>query len=933
MPTATQLNKDIAQFKATIAKPTTSESTKKILSASLKKAEEQLAKLDGGPKEVKAAEPEKRKPKLRIHTYEKYKPKKEEVSEASKVKQDIADIKKAMANPKSSEKSKAIFKKSLEKAEAKLAQLTGAKAEPVAAKVEHKTAPKKHTHHHGKVDLKHSSKAVIAKYKNSGVDIERDADRKAKPFGKRISASGHRYYEYRANRGDINPKKYPRLESGGELPENYFEIVKWKTKENWDAFSGEFGEKYDTSEEAVEEAKRLYDSNEYYAVGVDEMSVYSDERPIENFFVISKEDSEIEEDETQSEISDEQLKERLKENGISDEDFANLTEERKAQLKEQMFPVFGVDNFNIIYWVEESDYVDDNYEVPKEGKYSEWYSDLNKAKEDLRLFYDENDYYAAGIEKMGNGDEYEPAKTIFVISELFPNGHDINNSYVFEAVSDDELKDHLQNEHDFTEEEADQILSTPHEREVYAQAYLADNEIVDDDNADIEMLPEQEVEMLNNVVPAHFDSGRNIEVFGYQTKHFDVCGKAVLEFERVIAEISAEYNDSTKTAAKNSTKYAAMFADAIFGAEKEAVENNYVLKYVFDKTIDNVKMLGIHSYLSTKKMNTSWIGLHVYEIAVRIHPENIASNTDVVEQELSGGEQFARGGSIKRANMSALLQYANFDDNSHVNLLRLNENKTQSGAKYKNKNKYAVSVSTINGGQEVYEFETLEQAENKFDRLVYNKKSSANIVSESKTGNYATGGATGEEQFANGGKIKNETNVSYEDDGKTLVYGTKKSRTKISVVGLNKDDILSEMADENESLNRLKKEKIRQEDALKFFQNRPELSRQEIADAENTLERTNKQIQVLEEIVIPFYISNSNSFARGGKVLSSMSDLPENIQELVDKRKVTYRGTGMSGPAGTLIKVNGKEYLISDEDYNALGGLSKIRFSAPYRKG
>ena len=749
MPTATQLNKDIAQFKATIAKPTTSESTKKILTASLKKAEEELAKLASGPKEVKAAESEKRKPKLRIHTYEKYKPKKEEVSEASKVKQDIADIKKAMANPKSSEKSKAIFKKSLEKAEAKLAQLTGAKAEPVAAKVEHKTAPKKHTHHHGKVDLKHSSKAVIAKYKNSGVDIERDADRKAKPFGKRISASGHRYYEYRANRGDINPKKYPRLESGGELPENYFEIVKWKTKENWDAFSGEFGEKYDTSEEAVEEAKRLYDSNEYYAVGVDEMSVYSDERPIENFFVISKEDSEIEEDETQSEISDEQLKERLKENGISDEDFANLTEERKAQLKEQMFAA--------------------------EDKIDEQEKDEQNVDDDLE-----------------------------------------------ETVSDDELKDHLQNEHDFTEEEADQILSTPHEREVYAQAYLADNEIMDDDNADIDMLPEEEVEMLNNIVPAHFDSGRNIEVFGYQTKHFDVCGKAVLEFERVIYEIEQEANQPAKTHAKNSTKYAAMFADAIFGAEKEAVENNYVLKFVFDKTIDNVKMLGIHSYLSTKKMNTSWIGLHVYEIAVRIHPENIASNTDVVEQELSGGEQFARGGSIKRANMSALLQYANFDDNSHVNLLRLNENKTQSGAKYKNKNKYAVSVSTINGGQEVYEFETLEQAENKFDRLVYNKKSSANIVSESKTGNYATGGATGEEQFANGGKIKNVTNVSYEDDGKTLVYGTKKSRTIISVVGLNKDDILSEMADENESLNRLKKEKIRQEDALKFFQNRPE---------------------------------------------------------------------------------------------------------------
>jgi|GEM_PF-6814786 len=69
-------------------------------------------------------------------------------------------------------------------------------------------------------------------------------------------------------------------------------------------------------------------------------------------------------------------------------------------------------------------------------------------------------------------------------------------------------------------------------------------------------------------------------------------------------------------------------------------------------------------------------------------------------------------------------------------------------------------------------------------------------------------------------------------------------------------------------------------------------------------------------------------YAKGGIV--PLSDLPSNTVELVDARKVTYRGTGNSGESK--IKVNGKEYVISSEDFDALGGLEKIRFSAPFRK-
>ena len=57
-------------------------------------------------------------------------------------------------------------------------------------------------------------------YKGAGVDLEKDADRPALKTGRRIAKeSGKTYYEYRANRIDVKqpPKKYPKLEKGGEM--------------------------------------------------------------------------------------------------------------------------------------------------------------------------------------------------------------------------------------------------------------------------------------------------------------------------------------------------------------------------------------------------------------------------------------------------------------------------------------------------------------------------------------------------------------------------------------------------------------------------------------------------------------------------------------------------------------------------------------------
>lgn len=59
--------------------------------------------------------------------------------------------------------------------------------------------------------------------------------------------------------------------------------------------------------------------------------------------------------------------------------------------------------------------------------------------------------------------------------------------------------------------------------------------------------------------------------------------------------------------------------------------------------------------------------------------------------------------------------------------------------------------------------------------------------------------------------------------------------------------------------------------------------------------------------------------------------LPNDIQNEVNKNTVTYRGLGF-GKEGVKIKVKGKEYIISDDKFNELGGIDKIKFSAPFRK-
>lgn len=91
--------------------------------------------------------------------------------------------------------------------------------------------------------------------------------------------------------------------------------------------------------------------------------------------------------------------------------------------------------------------------------------------------------------------------------------------------------------------------------------------------------------------------------------------------------------------------------------------------------------------------------------------------------------------------------------------------------------------------------------------------------------------------------------------------------------------------------------------------------------------KENMQI-ALDEKSLEIYNSKGVKLAKGG---SLESELPSDTEQLVNEGKVTYRGMGF-GASGVKLKVKGKEYIVSDEKFKALGGISKIKFDAPFRK-
>jgi len=119
-------------------------------------------------------------------------------------------------------------------------------------------------------------------------------------------------------------------------------------------------------------------------------------------------------------------------------------------------------------------------------------------------------------------------------------------------------------------------------------------------------------------------------------------------------------------------------------------------------------------------------------------------------------------------------------------------------------------------------------------------------------------------------------------------------------------------------------------------------------DAESDIERKklNVKINALEDKINAYErMEHGGYMAKGGMVVTSIKDIP-NFKQRLDEGKITYRGLGLgklwddfnklTGTTGTRIKVDKKEYFITDEEFNTFSrgadGKLRIRFEAPFRK-
>tara|TARA_R110002020_G_scaffold46539_24_gene132420 strand:- start:321 stop:2063 length:1743 start_codon:yes stop_codon:yes gene_type:complete len=120
-----------------------------------------------------------------------------------------------------------------------------------------------------------------------------------------------------------------------------------------------------------------------------------------------------------------------------------------------------------------------------------------------------------------------------------------------------------------------------------------------------------------NSTPNHFGSGKNINILGYQTKHFDICASAVMLFSELLEEPNINK-------AKSNVISAARAIDEFFGIEKEVVENNTATDEQGDKALELTQEFAyqIGNISSTIERDysseISFVSMHFDEIGKRM---------------------------------------------------------------------------------------------------------------------------------------------------------------------------------------------------------------------------------------------------------------------------------------------------------------------------
>ena len=132
----------------------------------------------------------------------------------------------------------------------------------------------------------------------------------------------------------------------------------------------------------------------------------------------------------------------------------------------------------------------------------------------------------------------------------------------------------------------------------------------------IRVLVLQELTEQENDKPEHFGGGENIDILGFQTKHFDICKSAVILYQKLMEkDLSDEAKELVVSSAKEMDHLFEMEKQVVNGEEvdHDPVEHGIELTNIISFQLGRVaEMIG-----EDFERDTSFIKMHVMEIVKR----------------------------------------------------------------------------------------------------------------------------------------------------------------------------------------------------------------------------------------------------------------------------------------------------------------------------
>ena len=132
----------------------------------------------------------------------------------------------------------------------------------------------------------------------------------------------------------------------------------------------------------------------------------------------------------------------------------------------------------------------------------------------------------------------------------------------------------------------------------------------------IRVLVLQELNEQENDKPEHFGGGENIDILGFQTKHFDICRSAVILYQKLMEkDLSDEAKELVVSSAKELDHLFEMEKQVVNGEEvdHDPVEHGIELTNIISFQLGRVaEMIG-----EDFERDTNFIKLHVMEIVKR----------------------------------------------------------------------------------------------------------------------------------------------------------------------------------------------------------------------------------------------------------------------------------------------------------------------------